>query len=93
MKSKEELNALKEEVEILNKKLHELTDEELAQVTGGGPGSNFGFGRFNCPFCNIWHDVYSPGPFINNRLTYVCETCGGLLDAGGLPLKPPKHLN
>ena len=35
MKTKEELNALKEEVEALNKKLHELTEEELAQVTGG----------------------------------------------------------
>ena len=35
MKTKEELNALKEEIEILNKKLHELNDEELAQVTGG----------------------------------------------------------
>ena len=35
MKTKGELNALKEEVEILNKKLAELTEEELAQVTGG----------------------------------------------------------
>ena len=35
MKTKEELDALKEEVENLNKKLSELTDEELAQVTGG----------------------------------------------------------
>ena len=35
MKTKEELNALKEEVETLNKKLAELTDEELEQVTGG----------------------------------------------------------
>ena len=35
MKTKEELNALKEEVETLNRKLHELTDEELAQVSGG----------------------------------------------------------
>ena len=35
MKTKEELNALKEEVEALNKKLAELTDEELAQVSGG----------------------------------------------------------
>ena len=35
MKSKEELNKLKEEVETLDKKLHELTEEELAQVTGG----------------------------------------------------------
>ena len=35
MKTKEELNALKEEVETLNKKLAELTDEELEQVSGG----------------------------------------------------------
>ena len=35
MKTKEELNALKEEVEALNKKLCELTEEELEQVTGG----------------------------------------------------------
>lgn len=36
MKTQEELNALKEQVETLNKKLAELTDEELKQVTGGG---------------------------------------------------------
>ena len=36
MKTKEELNALKEEVEAVSRKLHELTDEELAQVAGGG---------------------------------------------------------
>ena len=35
-KTQEELNALKEEVETVRKKLHELTDEELAQVSGGG---------------------------------------------------------
>ena len=35
MKTKEELNTLKEEVETLNKKLRELTEEELEQVTGG----------------------------------------------------------
>ena len=35
MKSNEELNALKEEVEAVNEKLHELTPEELEQVTGG----------------------------------------------------------
>ena len=39
MKTKEELNALKEEVETLNKKLAELSGEELAQVTGGAAGS------------------------------------------------------
>ena len=35
MKTKEELNTLKEEVETVSKKLHELTDEELEQVSGG----------------------------------------------------------
>lgn len=35
MKTKEELNAIKEEVDALNKKLAELTEEELKQVTGG----------------------------------------------------------
>ena len=36
MKTKEEIIALKEELETLNKKLAELTEEELAQVSGGG---------------------------------------------------------
>ena len=35
MKSEEELNALREEAETLSKKLTELTNEELAQVSGG----------------------------------------------------------
>ena len=36
MKTKEELNALKQEVEALNKKLAELSEDELKQVSGGG---------------------------------------------------------
>ena len=40
MKTKEELNALKEEVEPLNRKLHELTEEELAQISGGNGNWN-----------------------------------------------------
>ena len=39
MKTKEELNALKKDVETLNKKLHELTDEELEQVFSGAIGT------------------------------------------------------
>lgn len=35
MKTKEEQNALKGEVETLNKKPAELSDEALAQVAGG----------------------------------------------------------
>ena len=41
MKTPEELNTLKEEVETLNKKLAELSEEELEQVAGGfEPGSS-----------------------------------------------------
>lgn len=35
MKTKEELNAIKTEVETLSKKLAELSEEELMLVTGG----------------------------------------------------------
>ena len=35
MKTKEELNAIKEEVEALSKKLADLSEEDLAQVVGG----------------------------------------------------------
>ena len=35
MKTKEELNALKAEAEAVNKKLSELAEDELQQVTGG----------------------------------------------------------
>ena len=41
MKTKEELDTLKEEVETLNKKLAELKEEELEQVSGGW-GIHFG---------------------------------------------------
>ena len=36
MKTKEELTVLKEELEAVSKKLCELTEDELAQVTGSG---------------------------------------------------------
>lgn len=35
MKTKEELNALKNEVEAVSKKLAELSEEELAEIVGG----------------------------------------------------------
>ena len=35
MKTKEELSALKKEVETMNRKLAELSEEELEQVCGG----------------------------------------------------------
>ena len=35
MKNEKELENIKEEIEKLSTELHELTDEELEQVTGG----------------------------------------------------------
>ena len=35
MKTKEELNALKEEVEVLNNELAELSEEKLSHAAGG----------------------------------------------------------
>ena len=61
MKTKEELNALKEEVETQNKKLAELTDEELAQVTGGK---------------KIIQPVGIFIATMVGGLSYTCELCG-----------------
>ena len=64
MKTKEELNALKNEVEALNKKLAELTDEERAQVTGGRGSPTI---------------LEAPGIFIATivgGLSYTCGLCG-----------------
>ena len=48
MKTKEELNALKEEVEIVSKKLAELSEEELALVSGG---ADTVWVNVQCPIC------------------------------------------
>ena len=67
MKTKEELNALKEEVETVNKKLHNLTDEELEQVSGGYVVDAWGcagWGKCQNPKCPNYNNavgVYSSG--------------------------------
>ena len=64
MKTKEELNALKEEVETLNKKLAELNEEELAQVNGGSedkPCYNNPCGFYvNCDKCSLYSSCCNP---------------------------------
>ena len=46
MKTKEELNTLKEEITSLNKRLQELSEEDLKLVTGGAVRlSNLVFGK------------------------------------------------
>lgn len=41
MKTKDELNTLKEEAEAVNEKLHELSEEALTQVAGGAEHLEF----------------------------------------------------
>ena len=61
MKTKEELNALKEEVDTLNKKLAELSEDELKQITGGvTPGITPSSGYKNDPNDPPKLDNYGP---------------------------------
>ena len=57
MKTAEELKALKEEVEALKKKLAELSEEELEQITGSG--SDDGYTVLACDRCG--HEITWPG--------------------------------
>lgn len=45
MKTKEELNKLKEEITSINQKLNELTPDELEEVAGGMIMGNYTAGR------------------------------------------------
>ena len=76
MKTKEELNALKEEVEALNKKLHELTEEEQKQVSGGV--SNGKKKKIYCVECGYVKFIFlacAAFPFVNE---VRCPQCGAM---------------
>ena len=62
MKSKEELNTLKEEVEALNRKPHKLVEEELKNVSAGVVAAYDGYssvlGPIICPGCDNYTATY-----------------------------------
>ena len=62
MKTKEELNALKNEVKDLNAKLAELSEDELKQVSGG---------------YLIAHDITIPCPSCGKNMTIKMFTADG----------------
>lgn len=70
MKTKKELKALKEEVEAVSRKLAELNEEELAQVSGGlvpipnWRGSFIGLTVSSCP---EEHNIMLTGDFTGNH--------------------------
>lgn len=63
MKTKEELNAIKEEVEVLNKKLAELTSGELEQVTGGFDGYDVTERHYNFTAGDTFVDISNPSMY------------------------------
>lgn len=69
-KSKEELDALKEEFGKLNEKLSQLSEEELNEVSGGAGALP------RCPKCGSWmFATYRPmpgAPGVTYRV-YVCQ--------------------
>ena len=68
MKTAEELNALKEEVENLNKKLAELTKEELKQVSRGNLFIT------SCPLCG--GELGKKFDYHSDNYTLICLKCG-----------------
>ena len=84
MKTKEELNALKNEVKGLNAKLAELSEDELKEVSGGGAhfinGGDeleYGVGYEQCPKCG--NKVVCIVNFTTHMYTDICCTnhnCG-----------------
>lgn len=91
MKTKEELNALKNEVEAMSKKLAELSKEELESVTGGEDGNGFnwpivdvGDRLFDCygreHMCILHYTVEDRFGHYWTHITGVCSKCGAYND-------------
>ena len=72
MKTKEELNALKEEVDTLNKKLAELTEDELILVTGGTYADSIYGG-----VCGVNNGIIIDNSYISPDPTYGDGIGGG----------------
>ena len=76
MKTKEELNELKEEVEALNKKLAELTEEELKQVSGGFGPSSGKKKKLYCVKCGYVKGTFPAGVALCWDVSEECPQCG-----------------
>lgn len=73
MKSKEELNELKEEVKTVNQS-EALAGEELEQVAGGNGGGDT-YDNCYCPYCKINSLKFDHNDALSGRDYYVCECC------------------
>ena len=75
MKTKEELNALKNEVKDLNAKLAELSEDELKEVTGG---VLFGMKKYYCTQCEYVRETFPEGASILVPPVERCPQCGAI---------------
>ena len=80
MKTKEELNALKEEFDVLNKKMAELSPEELQEVIGGNtpptldrPDRSWGNYKVD-PYCSMCGALIGNNP--QDRVKHMQEVHG-----------------
>ena len=99
MKTKEELNKLKEEFKDLNEKLANLTDEKLNQVTGGHQPTCDSVCPYgvNEPTKENCYDTEPTCQYLNieNNRSYRTCTCMRCFEAGiygvFVVLKPTTH--
>lgn len=91
MKSKEELNNLKKEVESLNKKLSELTDEEVKEVIGGKATDYAPY--IITPYSYVKKMNQEGIPYtlgLEPRDIFVCKNCGHHVGSGLKDKECPK---
>ena len=76
-KTQDELNALKEEMETVNRKPHEMSEEELKNVSGGVVAAYDGYssvlGPIICPGCDNYTATYY---YRNNKCVKITCPCG-----------------
>lgn len=72
MKAKEELNALKEEAEILNRKRADLTEDELKHVSGGFISSNSSTPTGS--FLNLQDPMMNSSPSTGVPMMSICTS-------------------
>lgn len=74
MKTKEELDALKNEYNALNAKLAELSNDELKEITGGS--GNGVTTRMRCDVCGM--ELSWAGDYMNG-VKYMCPQINGFI--------------
>ena len=81
MKSNKESNALKAEVDTMNAKLGELTDDELAQVSGGKRDLTCSVAAVSCNDLNAV-PVQNPVQSLQGKVAGMVFAVADVIDGG-----------